>query len=190
MLNKILGSRSSRRFLVVAEVCLWFSQFRVLVFDEPGHNGKQKAGGESAHQHTCNALYRAHRSPHLFEKNIACRADRRITGRRKVESRFPVWKTSPAIKPSPQQNLQHVQADKQTGESHHEHGGTEKAEMANAFGKLSFYPLDESGHARALQYKRERYENDRCPGLVDENHKVLVQRLPPDCSLTRDNTCD
>jgi len=77
-----------------------------------------------------------------------------------------------------------------SGESHHEQGGTEQAQVVNAFGKLSFYPLDESGHARALQYERERYENNRCPALVDENHKVLVQELPPDSSLTRDAIWD
>src|SRR5271165_4599224 len=149
------------------------------MFDQPVHNSKQEARRESAHQHPCNAFYRAQRSPSLFEKNIPGWADCRIISQRKVEGHFPGCKAFPAIKPSPQQNLQHVQADKQTGESNHEKGGTEQAELVNALGKLSFYPLDESGHARGLQYKCERYENERCPALVDENHKVLVERPQP-----------
>lgn len=45
-------------------------QSRVLLVNEPGHYGKQEARGESAHQDARHALYRAHRSPHLFEKEV------------------------------------------------------------------------------------------------------------------------
>jgi hypothetical protein len=65
-----------------------------------------------------------------------------------------------------------VQADKQTGESHHEDKGAEKPEPVNAVRKLSLYPLDEGGHARALEYDCERYENDRYVALADENHRL------------------
>ena len=40
-------------------------------------------------------------------------------------------------------------------------------------GKLGLYPLDENGHAHALQKKCERYENDRYIAFADENHRVL-----------------
>ena len=51
-----------------------------------------------------------------------------------------------------------MHADEQTCESHYEHNGPEKAQVANAVGKLGLYPLDEKGYAHALQEKSERYE--------------------------------
>ena len=47
-------------------------------------------------------------------------------------------------------------------------------------GQLSFYPLNESGHARGLHCKRERYENERCPALVEVIHKILSTAFSPE----------
>ena len=63
-------------------------------------------------------------------------------------SRMGAWLL---IKPSPQQNLGHVQADKQTGEPQHEKKRPGKTELVNAVAKLSFYPLNKSHHSGALQ---------------------------------------
>ena len=67
-----------------------------------------------------------------------------------------------------------MQAEKQTGESHHEHDGAEEAKLVNAVRELSFYPLDENSHPHALQDQCERYENDRYKTLVGENHRWSV----------------
>jgi hypothetical protein len=104
-----------------------------IVLNEAGHNGKQEARRESAHQHTGNAFYRAQESPCLLEKNIPI-ADGRVTNCRKVESRLPGGKAMEAIKPCPQQNLQHVQADHKTREPHHEHRGVQSARPLKTFG--------------------------------------------------------
>jgi hypothetical protein len=112
---------------------------------------------------------------HLFQRKIS-RPDGGIVCRRKKESCFPARKTFPAIKGRPQRNLEHVQADRQTGESHHEDKAPEKPEPVNAVGKLSLYPLDEGGHSSALEYDGERYENDRYIALADENHSLPSSR--------------
>src|SRR5271165_1504797 len=105
------GLRAGSAACVRGSASVRVGKSRVLELNKPGHYCKQEARGESAYQHTCNAFYGAHGSPHLFEKKIS-RANCGIIGRRKIEGRFPGRKTFPAIKRRPQQNLQHVQADK------------------------------------------------------------------------------
>ena len=70
------------------------------------------------------------------------------------------------IERRPQQNLQDVQADSQTGEPHHEHGGTPGAERLRASRKMRFGPLDETCHPCTLHAEREHDENDRRTGLA------------------------
>ena len=66
-----------------------FDQFHSFIaLDEPVHGRKQEAYGESAHQHTCNAFYRAHEAPCRWENKISI-ANGRITRCGKVESSFP-----------------------------------------------------------------------------------------------------
>src|SRR5208337_5263855 len=179
------GLRAGSAACVRGSASVRVGKSRVLELNKPGHNGKQEARGESAHQHTCNAFHRAHHSPHGLKKKVR-RADCRIIGCRKVEGCFQGCKKLPAIKPCPQQNLRHVQADQQAGESHHEQKRAEKAELVNAIGELSFNPLDESGHAGALQQDCERNQNNRCAVLVKENHHRLVQ-----CSTSKSvEPCD
>src|SRR5208282_2873582 len=42
----------------------WAGQSWIFGFNQPSHNGKQEARREPAHQHACNAFYRAQRSPY------------------------------------------------------------------------------------------------------------------------------
>src|ERR1700756_805463 len=68
--------------------------------DQFGCNSKQRAHGYSTHQNANDALYRAKQAPCLREDNVPI-ANSRVAGGRKIEARFPGWKTLPAIKPCP-----------------------------------------------------------------------------------------
>ena len=80
-------------------------------------------------------------------KNDIAVANGRIAGSREVKGRFARCKTKPAIKTRPKQNLQKVQANERSHQSHHEDGGTDRPQPETFGRKPGSCPC---GHTTAM----------------------------------------
>ena len=67
-----------------------------------------------------------------------------------------------------------MQDDDQTCKTHHEKSGPKPSESVYPALQMTYCPIDERGHAGALERKCERYQSYRGGGLVEKSHCLYM----------------